>query len=107
MPSGFELAHSELLRGTLTTVDRLIIHGHLRQNGSRSSSSGAGTTLLADGSVPKNVGSGAEMVAAFTWGPTRIVGDDGVENHALELRGPSRMESRMLNASVGPTWKWT
>jgi hypothetical protein len=31
MPSGFELAHSDLLRGTLTAVDRLIIHGHLRQ----------------------------------------------------------------------------
>ena len=31
MRSGFELAHSELLRGTLTCVDRLIIHGHLRQ----------------------------------------------------------------------------
>ncbi len=31
MPSGFERAHQELLRGTLTTVDRLIVHGHLRQ----------------------------------------------------------------------------
>ncbi len=31
MPSGFERAHGEQLRGTLTTVDRLIIHGHLRQ----------------------------------------------------------------------------
>ena len=31
MASGFERAHSELLRGSLTTVDRLIIHGHLRQ----------------------------------------------------------------------------
>ncbi len=29
MPSGFERAHREQLRGTLTTVDRLIIHGHL------------------------------------------------------------------------------
>jgi hypothetical protein len=31
MSSGFERAHSEVLRGSLTTVDRLIIHGHLRQ----------------------------------------------------------------------------
>jgi hypothetical protein len=29
MPSGFESAHREQLRGTLTTVDRLIVHGHL------------------------------------------------------------------------------
>jgi hypothetical protein len=29
MPSGFERAHREQLRGTLTTVDRLIVHGHL------------------------------------------------------------------------------
>ena len=29
MPSGFERAHGEQLRGTLTTVDRLIVHGHL------------------------------------------------------------------------------
>jgi hypothetical protein len=31
MPSEFERAHQEQLGGTLTTVDRLIIHGHLRQ----------------------------------------------------------------------------
>ena len=31
MSSGFERAHSGVLRGSLTTVDRLIIHGHLRQ----------------------------------------------------------------------------
>lgn len=29
MPSGFERAHRQDLLGTLTTVDRLIIHGHL------------------------------------------------------------------------------
>jgi len=29
MPSGFEHAHQERLRGTLTTIDRLIVHGHL------------------------------------------------------------------------------
>jgi hypothetical protein len=29
MPSGFERAHREELAGTLTTVDRLIVHGHL------------------------------------------------------------------------------
>ena len=29
MPSGFERAHREQLAGTLTTVDRLIVHGHL------------------------------------------------------------------------------
>ncbi len=29
MPSGFERAHRERLRGTLTTVDRLIVHGPL------------------------------------------------------------------------------
>jgi hypothetical protein len=31
MPSGFEVAHRDHLLGSLTTVDRLIIHGHLRQ----------------------------------------------------------------------------
>jgi len=31
MPSRFERAHEDELQGTLTTVDRLIIHGHLRQ----------------------------------------------------------------------------
>jgi hypothetical protein len=31
MPSRFERVHSEQLRGALTCVDRLIIHGHLRQ----------------------------------------------------------------------------
>ena len=29
MPSGFERAHRDQLRGTLTCVDRLIVHGHL------------------------------------------------------------------------------
>jgi len=29
MASGFEVAHRDQLRGSLTTVDRLIIHGHL------------------------------------------------------------------------------
>src|SRR6266568_5036133 len=29
MPSGFESKHRDELRGTLTTIDRLIIHGHL------------------------------------------------------------------------------
>lgn len=29
MPSGFERSHREELRGTLTTIDRLIVHGHL------------------------------------------------------------------------------
>ena len=29
MPSGFEVAHQDQLRGTLTCVDRLIVHGNL------------------------------------------------------------------------------
>jgi hypothetical protein len=29
MPSEFERAHVDQLHGTLTTVDRLIVHGHL------------------------------------------------------------------------------
>jgi len=29
MASRFELTHQDQLQGTLTTVDRLIIHGHL------------------------------------------------------------------------------
>jgi hypothetical protein len=29
MPSGFEVAHRDQLLGSLTTVDRLIVHGHL------------------------------------------------------------------------------
>lgn len=31
MPTRFERAHQEQLQGTLTTVDRLIIHGHLQR----------------------------------------------------------------------------
>jgi hypothetical protein len=40
------------------------------------------------------------MVAAFTWVPTRIVGDDAMENNALELTRPVEIEASQLNASV-------
>ena len=30
MPTSFELAHREDVLGTVTTVDRLIVHGHLQ-----------------------------------------------------------------------------
>jgi hypothetical protein len=43
------------------------------------------------------------MVAAFTWVPTRIVGDDAMENNALELTRPVEIEASQLNASVGRT----
>ena len=31
MPTAFEIAHADQIAGTLTTVDRMIVHGHLRR----------------------------------------------------------------------------